>query len=88
MVLVESLCCGTPVVGFEAGGPESIALNDFCVFVEYGNIDALEKTLVQQLEKKYSCEEIFDISSKTYDKKTMTDGYINVYKELIGGGEN
>ena len=24
MVTVESLCCGTPVVGFRAGGPEQI----------------------------------------------------------------
>ena len=33
MVTAESLCCGTPVVGFEAGGPESIALPEFSRFV-------------------------------------------------------
>lgn len=87
MVLAESLCCGTPVVGFEAGGPESIALNDFCVFVEYGNIDALEKSLAQQLNKTYSCEEISDISSKIYDKKVMTNEYIKVYEKLVRESE-
>ena len=39
MVTAESLCCGTPVVGFKAGGPESIAIKEYCVFVEYGDIN-------------------------------------------------
>ncbi len=34
MVTAESLCCGTPVVGFTAGGPESIAIDAFSNFVE------------------------------------------------------
>ena len=34
MVTVESLCCGTPVVGFQAGGPENIALPAYSTFVE------------------------------------------------------
>ena len=28
MVVAESLCCGTPVVGFKAGGPEQIAIKE------------------------------------------------------------
>jgi glycosyltransferase involved in cell wall biosynthesis len=35
MIVAESLCCGTPVVGFKAGGPESIAIDDYCVFVQF-----------------------------------------------------
>ena len=42
MVCAESLCCGTPVVGFEAGGTESIALDEFSEFVPYGDIDGLQ----------------------------------------------
>lgn len=45
MVTAESLCCGTPVVGFEAGGPESIALADYSRFVEYGDIHKIALTL-------------------------------------------
>lgn len=45
LVTAESLCCGTPVVGFRAGGPESIAPPSCCKFVEYGDLDALEPAL-------------------------------------------
>ena len=37
MPCAESLCCGTPVAGFQAGGPESISLPDFSRFVPYGD---------------------------------------------------
>lgn len=42
LVCAESLCCGTPVVGFRAGGPESIAMHEASAFVSYGDVDALE----------------------------------------------
>ena len=39
MVTAESLCCGTPVVGFKAGAPEQIAIKEFSEFVEYGDLN-------------------------------------------------
>jgi len=36
MICAESLACGTPVVGFKAGAPETISLQEFSTFVEYG----------------------------------------------------
>ena len=41
MVTAESLCCGTPIVGFKAGGPESIAIPTYSEFVDQGDLDAL-----------------------------------------------
>ena len=41
MVCAESLACGTPVVGFKAGGPESVFAGDYARFVEYGDISGL-----------------------------------------------
>lgn len=46
MITAESLCCGTPIVGFKAGGPESIAIPDYSSFVEYGDMDADRKSVV------------------------------------------
>ena len=45
MVTAESLCCGTPVVGFLAGGPESIAIEKFSTFVEYGDLNAIKEAI-------------------------------------------
>ena len=41
MAVAESLCCGTPVYGFLSGGPETIAIQKYSTFVDYGNTDEL-----------------------------------------------
>lgn len=85
MPVAESLCCGTPVVGFRAGGPESIAVKEYTEFVEYGDVDALEKAVEEMLGRssEYNRKHIADVASAVYSEKTMTDGYLAAYKELL-----
>jgi len=45
MVTAESLCCGTPVVGFKAGAPEQIAIAEYSKFVSFGAVDQLVDAL-------------------------------------------
>ncbi len=67
MVCAESLCCGTPVVGFKAGAPEEIAINEYSSFVDYGDLDKL----------KYKVEKfLFDLS---FDKKLISESAIKIY---------
>lgn len=81
MVCAESLSCGTPIVGFKAGAPEQIALQEFSEFVEYGEIDLLEVTIRTWLDKKeHSKKEISEIASVYYSKEKMIEEYLNVYK--------
>lgn len=84
MPVAESLCCGTPVVGFKAGGPESIAINKYSEFVEYGNVDALKKSVLKWLITDYNRNEIAQEAQRIYSKEAMTNNYINIYKQLIG----
>lgn len=84
MVCAESLSCGTPVVGFRAGGPESISLKKYSKFVEYGNIDLLYETVLQWIDKKTNIST--DLSSKAkdfYSKEKMVSHYISIYNDLI-----
>ena len=85
MIVAESLSCGTPVAGFLAGGPESIALPDYTQFVEYGNIQKLWSVVEELLHNKYNAAVISQKAHEKYSKETMTQGYIKVYKELIDG---
>lgn len=83
MVTAESLCCGTPVVGFKAGGPESIAMPEYSSFVEYGNVEALKGCLQDMLAMEWDKQKISTEAKECYDRRVMTNGYINVYNQLL-----
>lgn len=82
MPVAESLCCGTPIVGFEAGGPESIALKDYSEFVEYGNIDALASAVEKWIDKKNDSTITAKAARDTYSKEIMTNNYVELYKKI------
>ncbi len=88
MPVAESLCCGTPVVGFLAGGPESITIEEYSKFVEYGNVDELEKAVKVYVDMKQYSDEISKKAIEKYNKKNMCKNYINIYKEVLENGRN
>lgn len=80
MVCAESLACGTPVVGFEAGGPESVFIGDFVSFVAYGDILKLEHAIQEMLIKK----PIVDTASihERFTSCKMAQNYRKIYKRI------
>ena len=83
MVCAESLCCGTPVVGFMSGGPESIALTEFSSFVKQGDDDALEASLRSFLKLQVDRTVISENALRVYGKKTMCSAYYQIYQDLL-----
>ena len=83
MIVAESLCCGTPIVGFEAGGPESITIPEYSRFVEQGNINAFQEAMVEILNKKLDSSEISKSGHSKYSKEIMVSNYLNLYKDLL-----
>lgn len=82
MVVAESLCCGTPVAGFKAGGPESIAMIDCTNFVDYGNVFALKNVVEEMLSQNYDFKDISMRAHNKYSKESMTTGYIDLYRQM------
>lgn len=87
MVCAESLCCGTPVVGFKAGGPESIALPDCSCFTEYGNMESLYENVLRWLGRKCEMDKFVSVARKTYSTQSMTDRYISAYRHILNIGK-
>lgn len=82
MVTAETLCCGTPIVGFKAGAPEMIAIKEFSEFVEYGNLTELKKAAERMMKRNIDRNKIVK-QTTVYSKEVMVDNYINIYKRLI-----
>lgn len=85
MVTAESLCCGTPVVGFKAGGPESIALPHYSTFVEYANVDALLSAVDIMLNNSYNRDRISKEAIAHYSSNVMTTAYCSIYSNFLNG---
>ena len=86
MTCAESLCCGTPVAGFFAGGPESIALLEYCTFVKYGDVTSLYKSIQYMLKQNIDRSSISQKAKAIYSKERMAQDYINIYK-IISANE-
>lgn len=84
MVTAESLCCGTPVAGFQAGGPEQIAIADYSSFVPYGALDELVKKVSEYLQKDWNAADIAEVSEKKYSRDALCHSYVEIYSVLIG----
>ena len=81
MIVAESLCCGTPVVGFKAGAPELIAINEYSDFVEYGNVYKLYTDAYQYLKTSIEKNVISSKAFEKYEKRIMYMKYEKLYEK-------
>jgi len=76
---IESLCCGTPVCGFDTGGTKETAPNGLGVFVPYRDIDALRDAL-QTLDGQLKTKGIYSqYGLEHYSKENMYENYYKLY---------
>ena len=78
MVAAESLCCGTKVAGFKAGGPESIFTED-TEFCEYGDIDGICKIVLKIIDDYNYERKVSNFSTEKYSLTKMCESYFNLY---------
>lgn len=87
MVVAESLSCGTPVVGFLSGGPETIAIKDYSAFVDNGNVPALVEALKSAMSASFNKQQLINLARAKYSLETSADAYLKIYETLKGEGE-
>ncbi len=79
---LEALCCGTPVVGWDAGGTKETAPAPWGIFCRPGDMDGLEKALREYLAIEKPIEEIRQVGRGLYDKKVMYENYLKIYTSV------
>jgi len=86
MAVAESLCCGTPIVGFKSGGSESVAIKEFTQFVDFPDVDELEKIIRNKwlnFKNSENNEEISLMAKKKYAREIMAGCYLDTYQEIL-----
>ena len=81
---VESLCCGTSIVCFDFhdGYGESSFPSEYVDMVPYGDVDLLEKKVIENLEKGMSKRDVSKEMKKVFGKSVMVERYIEMYTML------
>lgn len=89
MVCAESLCCGTPVVGFVAGAPEQIALPRYSTFCPYGDMEALVCAVSDRIRQgKEAVASLAQEAKERYSRDRMVEEYLSAYHALITKKDN
>lgn len=83
MVVAESLCCGTPIVGFEAGAPEQISIPQYSDFYQQGDLDGVRSGVEKWLfDCGVSKEDIARKAKEVYSTEKMVEDYIELYRSF------
>jgi glycosyltransferase involved in cell wall biosynthesis len=82
---LEALSCGTPVIGFDAGGTKETAPEGYGIFVPYGDVNQLVDVVRLALQGKAnlkSKQDCADFGLEHYSKMVMCSKYLNLYREV------
>ncbi len=83
--VLESIMCGTPVIGFPVGGiPEMIIDGKNGLLTKEISVNSLVETLTDFLDKpeRFDKDEIRADALKKYDQKIQAERYISLFKEI------
>jgi glycosyltransferase involved in cell wall biosynthesis len=85
LTCAESLACGTPVIGFDSGGPIEVAPEPFGHFVPYGKIDDLVSLITEShcgslnIAQRDDCTKYANMN---FSNDRMCEDYIGIYREM------
>lgn len=85
-VMLESLCCGTPVISFDLGGMAEVIVDNINgLKAKELNSESLKETLLNFIETKenFNSQNIRDEALKLFSPEIIANKYLSVYKDLL-----
>jgi len=82
MTVAESLCCGTPVVGFKNGGSETVTIPEYSEFIDYGDVEGLKELIIKWTECDVDREKISESARMRFSRQNMANEYMKLYEEI------
>lgn len=85
LVCAESLACGTPVAGFDSGGPSEVAPEPYGTFVPYGDLAALEAVVVSMQEGRMRVpaeDDCVSYARTGFSNENMIQKFLSLYQEM------
>lgn len=84
-VLLESLCCGTPIITTDAGGCGEIVTPENGILIARKDENALYKAMHKMMTQpeEYKKESIAQAAQEKYSYAAVAKAYTNVYNSLI-----
>lgn len=83
MTCAETLCCGTPVVGFRCGAPETVFMPPYATFVGYGELNELKVQIRTALAADFDRSKISEYAQERYSRQVMYKRYRAIYQNLL-----
>lgn len=82
LTCAEAICCGTRVVGFECGAPETVFQSPFAIFSTYGVLDMLVDNVLTCLnDSTVTREECVLYGTANFSNAKMINQYGKAYRE-------
>lgn len=83
MICVESLLCGTKIVGFKCGGPDKCYDKSIATFVEQNNYKEMSSSIRKFLSENYSKMQLSNYAKTIVSSNIMCENYYAVYKKFL-----
>lgn len=85
-VTLESMACGTPVIGFDAGGIPEQLIGNRGIIVPTGNQEAFDRAVRQALKPDNGLlrgDELADVIRRENSTENMVKEYLEIYERLL-----
>lgn len=88
--VIESLCCGTPIVGFPVGGIRDMVNDKNGILAKNISVSALEEgiSIALNYESNFDRKYIADEARKKYSLNVQAEQYIQIFQKIINDQSN